>query len=160
MCNWASEFREVAERQAKKKNEGTLRSPRVMPTRVVLLEAEPQTKLHRPWRVRLRLSSELNPAEPAKSTPVSLITKDEVGVGQLVVVEQVRENGLELRAHTFCNMYVFLEAKVHVPEGHASYDSLASSVRGVNTKDRVSETGVSSPGILEHRRTVPARSED
>src|SRR5439155_21356155 len=104
-------FVKLRKGKTKKKSQGTLRSARVMPTPVVLLEAEPQNKLHRPWRVRLRLSSELNPAEPAKSTPVSLITKDEVGVGQLVVVEQVRENGLELRAHTFCNMYVFLEAK-------------------------------------------------
>src|SRR5215472_2086578 len=149
-CACSAKARKVSKANFRRESEGTLRSPRLMATPVVLLESEPQTKLHRPWRVRLRLSSELNPAEPAKSTPVSLITKDEVGVGQLVMVEQVRENGLELRAHTFGHMYVFLEAKVHVPEGHASYDSLASSVRGVNTKDRVSETGVSSPGILEH----------
>jgi hypothetical protein len=49
------------------------------------------------------------------------------------MVEKVRENGRELYADTFRNPDVLLNAKVHVPQGHASQNPGASAVRAVNT---------------------------
>src|SRR5947209_16601937 len=71
----------------------------------------PYTTLFRS-RVCLSLAGELNTAQATQRAPISLITKDQVGIRQIDVIEEIRKDGLELHAEPFGNDDVLLQAEV------------------------------------------------
>src|SRR6202011_2327908 len=81
------------------------------------------------------------------------------GVGELVMIEQVSEHCGKLGSEAFGDHQVFLDVKVHVPEGHTTEVANAAVVAIVDAKDGLAEAIVDRFWILEHvRRSV--RSEE
>src|SRR6266550_7809634 len=92
------------------------------------LEVEAQSKLYRSWVVHLRRKTIISGTKTTRRAPITLVAKDQIWIGQLVMVEKVREDRRELNVDTFRNHDALLNAKIHVPEGHASQDPGASAI--------------------------------
>src|SRR6266403_5563058 len=92
------------------------------------LEVEAQSKLYRSWVVHLRRQTIISGTKATRRAPITRVAKDQIWIGQLVMVEKVREDRCELNVETFRNHDALLNAKIHVPEGHTSQNPGASAI--------------------------------
>src|SRR6202795_1072715 len=69
-----------------------------------------------------------------------------VGIKQLVVVEDVGEDGSEIRAETFGEHNGLLNTEIHVPEGLSAESASTAVMTIVNSQNRVAET------VVDHTR--------
>jgi len=102
------------------------------------LEAEADAHLDRPRSVHLR----------AQDTKALWRSQAESGVGKLVMVENVREDGLEFGAEALVDMNVLLDLEVHVPEGHTAKHARPAGA-AVQTENRVVHAAEYGLGIRE-----------
>src|SRR5579863_7150794 len=102
------------------------------------LEAEADAHLDRPRGVHLRI----------QDTKSLRRRQAEGGVGKLVMVENVREDGLEFSAEAFVDVNVLLDLEVHVPEGHPAKHAPPAGA-AVQTKNRVVHAVEYGLGICE-----------
>src|SRR5260370_15888107 len=96
-------------------------SQRVDETRRKKLEAEAQTKLDLSRRIALRI----------QHAPAAWIRNILSGVGEHQVVENVKEEELELGGETLRDSNVLLHAEIHIPVGQPANCSLAGAIAAV-----------------------------
>src|ERR1700686_4941339 len=95
---------------------------------------------------------------PFQRPEVPGVTQSIVGIKQLVVVEDVGEDGSEIRAETFGEHDRLLNTEVHVPEGLSAESASTAVMTVVNAEDRIAEAVVDPTRILIQRRTEAGRS--
>src|ERR1700688_2754337 len=95
---------------------------------------------------------------PFQRPEVPGVTQSIVGIKQLVVVEDVGEDGSEIRAETFGAHDRLLNTEVHVPEGLSAKSASTAVMTIVNSQNRVAEAVINNSWILIQRRSETRRS--
>ena len=95
---------------------------------------------------------------PLQRSEVPGVTQSIVGIKQLVVVEDVGEDGPEIRAETFGEHDRLLNAEIHVPEGLSAESASTAVMTVVNSENRVPEAVINTSWILIQGRTEAGRS--
>ena len=95
---------------------------------------------------------------PFQRPEVAGVTESIVGIKQLVVVEDVGEDGSEIRAETFSEHDGLLNTEVHVPEGLSAQSASTAVMTIVNSQNWVAEAVIDTSWILIQGRTETGRS--
>src|SRR5437879_2967412 len=74
------------------------------------LEVEAQSKLYCSWVVHLRRKQIVSGTIATRRAPITRVAEDQIWVGQLVMVEKVREDRRELHVDTFRHHDALLNA--------------------------------------------------